>query len=439
MKRTTAIILTLIFLLSLPLSVSANETQEAISLVTVTNCDTGRAIADDELEQFIYHEVAENQFSLTSIKGGYYIDFTQGGLQPSWSEVVYTIIERDYGRVQIAMESGELLGDNDSQDSVADSLALYESGSDDIATGWFITNAEDVPVKIMALGDSLTYGVTPDSEELNTAYRGDLSEYLVDYFGKVVFTGGVKTETSINDKWLLRHSGYPGYVIEDTYGDPLHPGMNEIAPSLMEKYSPDIVVMMLGTNDCGMLGGSLDIEADMDELMVRWESLIRSITFELPDDGLLICCSVPPMLGERDEMFNQRLEEKVNELETAGLKITFLDTAAVFEGNDDYVSSDGTHLSSKGDSALAEVICAKIAENYGRNGVKGEGEQVTFVEEQTPEISEIESSAAPSQPEENTYSENSTDYTMLIVLIGIVTVMLIAIILLLIFRKKFKA
>ncbi len=436
MKRFIAIVLIFVTVLGLCVSVSATEAQEPISMVTITNCDTGRVIADDELGQFIYHEISDTEFALTSIKGGYYVDFTQGGLNESWTEIVYTVINAGYDRVQIAMPDGSLLGDNDSTESITDSLALYASGSDGIETGWLITSEEDVPVKIMALGDSITWGVNPDSTELNTSYRGELSEYLVDYFDKVVFTGSVKTETTILDKWLLRHSGYSGYVIEDVYGNSNHPGINEMVPPMMKKYSPDIVIMMLGTNDCGLLSGSLDIEADMDELMMRWENLIRSITVELPDDGLLICCSIPPMLGERDEKYNARLEEKVNELKTAGLKITFLDTAAVFEGNKDYISSDGVHLSKKGNSALAEVICTEITANYGTNGVKGEGITISFIEESEPETSEPESVAPEVMGEAS--EENGKDNSMLFVLIGMVALMFVAIILLLVFRKKMK-
>ena len=439
MKKILSIILIVITLLSLCVSVNATEAQAPVSIITITNCDTGRAIADDELAQFIYHEINDTEFALTSVKGGYYVDFTQGGLQPAWSEVVYTKIEKEFGRIQIAMPDGSLLADGDTADNIAESLTLYDSSSEAIETGWYFTTEEDVPIKIMALGDSLTYGVNPDSTDINTSYRGDLSEYLMDYFDKVAFTGSIKTETTIKEKWLLRHSGYPGYVIEDAYGNPDHPGINEMVPPMMQKYRPDIVVMMLGTNDCAMLAGQSDMETAMDELMVRWENLIRSITFELPDDGLLICCSVPPMLGERDEKFNARLEEKVNELETAGLKITFLDTAAAFEGHKEYISSDGTHLSDLGNSALAEVICTEIASNYGTNGVKGEGQAITFVEESVPEESKPESSVPEVQEEvEQDNNEEATDNTMLIILIAMVVLMLIAIILLLVFRKKMK-
>ena len=436
MKRIVSVILICILVLGLCVTAYATEEQSPLTMITITNCDTGRAIADDELAQFLYHEISDTEFSLTSVKGGYYVDFTQGGLTESWSEIVYTKIAREHGRIQIAMPDGSVLADSDSADTVAESLVLYESGSDALETGWYFTEAEDAPVKIMALGDSLTYGVNPDSAELNTSYRGDLSEYLMDYFDKVVFTGSVKTETALGDKWLLRHSGYPGYVIEDVYGNPDNPGINEMVPLMMEKYTPDIVVMMLGTNDCGLLGGSLDIESDMDALMVRWENLIHNIVSGLPDDGLLICCSLPPMLGERDEKFNARLEEKVNELAEGGVKITFLDTAAAFEGHNEYISSDGVHLSKQGNSALAEVICAKICENYGRNGQKGQGQAVTFEEESKPEESKPESSSP--EVNEKIPEENNSDNTMLYILIGMSALMLIAIILLISLRKKLK-
>ncbi len=435
MKRITALLAVLILAAGLVLPAGAAASQPAISMVTITNCDTGRAIVEDELAQFIYHEISENQFSLTSVKGGYYVDFTGGTISESWSEVVYTRIEKEHGRCQIAMPNGLLLADNDSMDTSLESLELYSSDSEALETAWYITDQNKNMLHIMTVGDSLTYGVNPDSDGLNTSYRSALSSYLLDYFGAVSFTGNIKTETAISDKHLLRHSGYSGYVIEDVYNISDHPGYLPLLEPMLNKYTPNVVIMMLGTNDCGLLGGGTDAEGDIEKLMERWEKFVITIVEKLPEDGLLICCSIPPMVGTRDELYNEKIKDKVEELAEAEVSIAFADVASVFEGNGQYFSSDGVHLSDDGNLAVAEVICEVVAANFSRDGFLGQGEDISFTEQSEAQ----ESISAPvTEPSENQNEAQGDDLTVIIILSGVVVLMLAAIVLLLVFRKKMK-
>ncbi len=445
MKKILLVFCVVVLILGLSVNALAGNDTDGVAFVTITNCDTGKSISEDELSQFLYHDQGDGRFTLTSIRGGYYVDFTQGGLKESWYEIVYTVKELENNRVQIVMEDGSLLADSGKKKSCAESLELYAADSTALETGWYIT--EDIgPVKILPLGDSLTFGTNPDDTENDpVGYREKLSGYLLDYFNMLCFVGPQNTPTLLTDKFLLRHAGYPGYVIEDVYGDDLHPGINTLVPEIMEEYTPDIVVLMIGTNDCTMLAGSLDMDSDMAALADRWKALIKQIDEKLPDDGMVICCSIPPLLGGRDELLNEKIKSGVEALKEEEIKVSFADVYSLFENNDDYLSSDGAHLSNKGYSAVAEYLCKFIALEYGRNGVKGEGMEVTFEEVEPPEESKVEESKVeekPSEPESTVEPETQPvpegKEQIFFILVGVIALMVIAIIILLILKRKSK-
>ncbi len=66
-----------------------------------------------------------------------------------------------------------------------------------------------------------------------------------------------------------------------------HPGIRPMVDDMMAKYQPDIVIMMLGTNDLGLSLMTGDI-------IPRWEDLVRQIEKQLPENGMILCASFPP-------------------------------------------------------------------------------------------------------------------------------------------------
>ncbi len=269
----------IVLLLSLP--VMAEDVSDTRRVV-LTNCDTGRCVYTEQYNQFVCHDYGNGSCSFTNERSSAFLDFTEEGMEYSYSEVRYTLIDTGFSRYQIMTEDGRFVIDTDEGETNEASVGLADGGSKAVNTAWYITeNADDV-IKVMPLGDSLTWGSNPDVMGPNLSYRCELSGFLVDYFGDVVFTGNETTEGFYCDtKALMRHSGYCGYVIEDVYHVSDHPGLSEMTTPMIEKYAPDIVIMMLGTNDCAMVSGSSEINALMD----RWEGFVRNIEEKLPENG----------------------------------------------------------------------------------------------------------------------------------------------------------
>lgn len=410
-----------------------------IKRIVLTNVDTGRTIYFGEYNQFVMHDYEDGTFSLTSERSSTFVQFTSYGVDYAYEEVMYTTIDCGNNRVQIQLPDGTLLADDDQGDGYGANLAFYAAGDNSPETGWYITSEEEQPIKILCLGDSITYGTNPDDTGMNISYRRDLSQYLVDYFGEVVFTGTQKTDGAlVTDKNLLRHSGYPGYAIEAVYGESI-PGISDLTYSMMYKYSPDVVVLMIGTNDCANI--PIMNETELENLVYRWENLVRNIESMLPEDGTIICCTIPECenIGDKDVKYNDAITEKATALMEEGLKISIADVYSEFDGHSEYLSSDGTHLSNEGNSAVAKCICRVIASLYGPNGVKGEGQEITFEEAVTETVESSQVVMEETEPEAEPYDfDPQIDYTIPIIFGALALFMIAAIIVLLIIKKKRK-
>lgn len=198
------------------------------------------------------------------------------------------------------------------------------------------------------------------------AYRQTLSMNMIDYFGAVAFVGNVdEYTTTVSAPFLYRHSGYSGYVIEDVYHVAQHPGIKPMVDDMMAKYQPDIVIMMLGTNDLGLSIMTGDI-------IPRWESLVRQIEKQLPENGMILCASLPPLLDSTKEpMFNEKMQARLRELANEGVKIGFVDpNTPLSENEQGYLNSDGVHFNSRGYQVIGTVFTDAITTAYNSSGKK---------------------------------------------------------------------
>jgi lysophospholipase L1-like esterase len=103
------------------------------------------------------------------------------------------------------------------------------------------------PLRILPLGDSITAGVVAGGGDGTGGYRRLLQHFLARSARKAVLVGSrADYSPGLADPW---HDGWPGYVIRTT--SPGAPGelYGGLAKSLVEETHPDIVLLMLGTND----------------------------------------------------------------------------------------------------------------------------------------------------------------------------------------------
>jgi lysophospholipase L1-like esterase len=90
------------------------------------------------------------------------------------------------------------------------------------------------PLRIMALGDSITYGV---GSRTSSSYRVDLHKRLQAVGMDVDFVGSQASGAGGDD---LQNEGHKGWVISQ---------ISEQIDGWLSTYTPDVVLLMIGTND----------------------------------------------------------------------------------------------------------------------------------------------------------------------------------------------
>lgn len=363
MKKCLVVVLISVLLLS---CVPAMANSEAA--VTIMNCDTGRLITDQNGNTEFYRIEDGGKTGFTDAEGNY-LNLSGGTAQVSANSIAYTITSLSMQRSLIQLPNMNYVCDSDEGTTNAATIASDSEGNL-IRCAWFITPVENGrPLRILCLGDSLTYGVDLDlsgTTNPRIAYRQTLSMNMIDYFGAVAFVGNVdEYTTTVSDPFLYRHSGYSGYVIEDVYHVAQHPGIKPMVDDMMAKYQPDIVIMMLGTNDLGLSIMTGDI-------IPRWESLVRQIEKQLPENGMILCASLPPLLDSTKEpMFNEKMQARLRELANEGIKIGFADpNTPLSENEQGYLNSDGVHFNSRGYQVIGTVFTDAITTAYNSSGKK---------------------------------------------------------------------
>ncbi len=109
--------------------------------------------------------------------------------------------------------------------------------------------SREAPVRIMALGDSITAGVGPNGIRADDGgYRGTLESMLADAGYHAHFVGS-RTDYSaaLSERG---HEGWPGYVLRSFPADP-GPGQlyGPVVADAIHAADPDVILLMAGTND----------------------------------------------------------------------------------------------------------------------------------------------------------------------------------------------
>jgi lysophospholipase L1-like esterase len=109
--------------------------------------------------------------------------------------------------------------------------------------------AKSGPIRIMALGDSITAGVGANGSGADFGgYRGALGALLAQGGYRAVFVG---SRSDYSARILNRaHEGWPGYVLRSFPADP-GPGQlyGTLIHDALHRNAPDVVLLMAGTND----------------------------------------------------------------------------------------------------------------------------------------------------------------------------------------------
>jgi acyl-CoA thioesterase I len=187
--------------------------------------------------------------------------------------------------------------------------------------------------RIACVGDSITYG-----------YK------LVDP-GKSSYPA--KLSRMAKNNWKVNNFGVNGATVISK-GDIPYIAQKQFAA--LKRTAPDVVVIMLGTND--LKNHNWDF---IDNFISDYVKLINDIKM-LASHPSIVVCSVPPILVNYSNGLNAERQLQVNALirEAADLAgARFLDVNSIFSTDKKYFI-DGVHPSSRGTSLIASIVYNEI-------------------------------------------------------------------------------
>ncbi len=211
---------------------------------------------------------------------------------------------------------------------------------------------ESGPCKIMPFGDSITESCCI----FNGGYRVELFRLARDAGQEVTFVGSVSNGPAMVDgvPFPQDHEGHGGYTIE---------GGNGIAQFVMPSinaYQPDIITLMIGTND---INGNLDLQNAPNRL----GNLLDSI-FDVDPDILVVLAQIVPTgtdgTNQRVQSYNAAMPGLVEERVAMGRHIILVDMYNAFTQDANYKTSlldDNLHPNEAGYVLMGEVWYDVIA------------------------------------------------------------------------------
>jgi lysophospholipase L1-like esterase len=202
----------------------------------------------------------------------------------------------------------------------------------------------------MPSGDSITVG----AQSTDTGgYRVPLFHTTHSKKQSITFVGPSAAGPATVDgvPFPSAHNGHSGYVI-DTIGT--RKGLLPLMEPNLQKYTPHIVLLMIGTND---VNDQLDLPTAPDRLA----SLIDGVTSTAPD-ALLVVAQITPTrtdsLNVDVKAFNAAIPNLVAERAKAGKHIVMVDMHSAFTANANYKTAllfDGLHPTDAGYAVMAQT------------------------------------------------------------------------------------
>ncbi len=211
---------------------------------------------------------------------------------------------------------------------------------------------------ILPLGDSITEGWLPS---------GGVGGYRVELFSQAVLAGKnitfVGSQTSANAPGTVQnrafpknHEGHDGYTIDGGSGSSGIAGT--ITDQAMSKYHPNIVLLMIGTND---VNGNIDTA----NAPTRLGNLIDEITTDAPTALVVVASIIPIASGNNANAmaYNAKLPGLVSTRAAAGKHVIFVDNYAAFIKDPSYQTSEMSnylHPNTAGYAVLGDSFYAAL-------------------------------------------------------------------------------
>jgi lysophospholipase L1-like esterase len=213
--------------------------------------------------------------------------------------------------------------------------------------------AQTQAIRIMPLGDSITYGSsTPGGYRLPLYVSLTNAGYNVDYVGTRIDNAANALGLEVN------HQGLGGWKISDGAI-----GLYESVYGWFEQIDdPHVVLLHIGTNDSG--GGNLFTNA-----VERLDALITRIALCQPSAHIIVTTLIPraePTETTISNVFNRFVPDKVASQQALGRNVHALDMHAYLTTNDMY---DTVHPTASGYAKMADAWYTAITNIIGTNTV----------------------------------------------------------------------
>ena len=229
--------------------------------------------------------------------------------------------------------------------------------------------AADGKIRIMPLGDSITFGMADDG-----GYRKYLWHFLkqnghdnIDFVGPEGSAGATFTYQGQQVQYDDNHAGYSGYTITDLPGG-WFGQLNGILEKMQSgdyitKYAPDIILLQIGTNDVS--NGHLDGSEE------RLHTLLDYLIEKKPADGTIFLTTIPDLgntgwggnQNQNIAAYNQLVEKVAGDYSSKN--VVFADIHSVINADSDL--ADGVHPNAGGYEKMGKYWAEQL-ESYLSGG-----------------------------------------------------------------------
>jgi lysophospholipase L1-like esterase len=184
---------------------------------------------------------------------------------------------------------------------------------------------------VLPLGDSITEGYGSSG----AGYRVELFTLAVQNSKNLTFVGSLQNgpSTVANRAFPQHHEGHDGYTIDSGTG---HSGISgSITDQAIANYHPNIVLLMIGTND---INGNIDIATAPNRL----GNLIDDITTRAPN-ALVVVATIIPIANagtnQNVKTYDATIPGLVSARASAGKHVVLVDNYAAFSQDPNYQTS----------------------------------------------------------------------------------------------------
>ncbi len=202
---------------------------------------------------------------------------------------------------------------------------------DDGITTYNVAPENETPLTIMPVGDSITEGYL---ESDKGGYRDDLHSLLTNKGYNVDFVGDRSRGDGNFDQ---DHAGVSSERIDQ---------VSDRMDGLLDTYQPDIVLLMIGTNDILQ-------DNNLEDAPNRLSNLIDQITNQSPDTQVFVSSIPPDKNAERQELvdqYNALIPDIVESKRAEGKNVIFVDTHSSMNTED---LEDDVHPTPTGNNKIA--------------------------------------------------------------------------------------